>query len=93
MKRNLIFSTNEKYLNLKQPTLFIGNWCLEDVSAKKLSGSDIVMMMVLPVLVSVIWTISGNILDSYPLNLEPFYPGILTSGLIYGLKVTRGKRN
>jgi len=51
------------------------------------------MMMVLPVLVSVIWTISGNILDSYPLNLEPFYPGILTSGLIYGLKVTRGKRN
>ena len=40
MKRNLIFSTNEKYLNLKQPTLFIGNWCLEDVSAKKLSGLD-----------------------------------------------------
>jgi SSS family solute:Na+ symporter len=62
-------------------------------SAKKLSGPDIVIMMVLPVLVSVIWTISGNILDSYPLNLEPFYPGILTSGLIYGLKVTRGKRN
>ena len=62
-------------------------------SAKKLSGPDIVTMMVLPVLVSAIWTISGKIMDGYPLNLEPFYPGILTSGLIYGLKVTHGKRN
>jgi SSS family solute:Na+ symporter len=62
-------------------------------SANKLSGPDIVTMMVLPVLVSVIWTISGKIMDGYPLNLEPFYPGILTSGLIYGLKVTHGKRN
>ena len=62
-------------------------------SSKRLSGSDIIAIMILPVLMSIIWTISGKIMDGYPLNLEPFYPGILTSGLIYGLKVTHGKRN
>jgi len=49
--------------------------------------TGIVSMMVGPVLVGIIWMILGKFLNGYPLGLEPFYPGILTSGLIYVIKV------
>ncbi|MGY8780202.1 MAG: sodium:solute symporter family protein [Fidelibacterota bacterium] len=49
--------------------------------------TGIVLMMVAPVLVGTIWMILGKILNGYPLGLEPFYPGILTSGLIYVIKI------
>jgi len=54
---------------------------------EKRPGSGIIFLMVAPVLVSIIWTVIGKLLNGYPLNLEPFYPGILTSGLIYVTKV------
>ncbi|MBN4081451.1 sodium:solute symporter family protein [Caldithrix abyssi] len=60
---------------------------------KRLAGSAIVPMMVFPVIVSIAWTVSGSIFNGYPLNLEPFYPGILISGIIYLVKVNRGERN
>ena len=53
----------------------------------------IIFMMVCPALASIIWIISGELLGNYPFNIEPFYPGIATSCLIYGWKVKNGKRN
>ena len=53
----------------------------------------IIFMMVCPALASIIWIISGQLLGNYPFNIEPFYPGIATSCLIYGWKVKNGKRN
>ena len=55
--------------------------------------SGIILMMVCPALISILWIISGLLLGNYPFNIEPFYPGILTSALIYILKVKNGKRN
>ena len=55
--------------------------------------SGIILMMVCPSLISILWIISGLLLGNYPFNIEPFYPGILTSALIYILKVKNGKRN
>ncbi|MEA1882829.1 MAG: sodium:solute symporter family protein [Candidatus Marinimicrobia bacterium] len=50
--------------------------------------SGMVMMMVCPVLVAILWMVLGKLFGGYPLGFEPFYPGILTSGLIY---LTRAK--
>ena len=55
--------------------------------------SGIVLMMVCPVIFGLIWLLWGNLSNGYPFDLEPFYIGILTSGLIYALKVNFGKRN
>ena len=51
---------------------------------------SILPIMIYPVVIGLIWTILGKILGEYPLNLEPFYPGILTSILMYGLKGKNG---
>ena len=51
---------------------------------------SILPIMIYPVIIGLIWTILGKILGEYPLNLEPFYPGILTSILMYGLKGKNG---
>ena len=48
---------------------------------------NILLMMVSPVLVSIIWIVLGKLLNGYPFGLEPFYPGILTSVLVYVIKV------
>ena len=48
---------------------------------------NILLMMVSPVLVSIFWTLLGILLNGYPFGLEPFYPGILTSVLVYVIKV------
>ena len=48
---------------------------------------NILLMMVSPVLVSIIWIVLGKLLNGYPFGLEPFYPGILTSVLVYIIKV------
>ena len=50
----------------------------------------ITMMMVTPVIVGAIWMFIGSMGEGYPLGLEPFYPGILTSALIYVVKVKNG---
>jgi len=52
--------------------------------------NGIILMMVCPALVSILWIISGGLLGNYPFNIEPFYPGILTSTFIYILKVKNG---
>ena len=48
---------------------------------------NIIQLMVHPVLVAVVWFIMGNITGGYPLGLEPFYPGLLTSLIIYLLNI------
>jgi len=48
---------------------------------------NILLMMVSPVLVSIFWILLGKLLNGYPFGLEPFYPGILTSVLVYAIKV------
>ncbi len=58
-------------------------------SEKRIKGVSIIPMMVAPVFVSIMWTVVGKFLNGYPLGLEPFYPGILTSGLIYAAKMKR----
>ena len=50
----------------------------------------ILPMMIIPILVSSIWIIIGQIVGNYPLELEPFYPGMLTSIIIYGINRTNG---
>ena len=45
---------------------------------------NIFTMMVSPVFVSILWIIIKNIYGYYPFNIEPFYPGIITS-IIYGI--------
>jgi SSS family solute:Na+ symporter len=48
---------------------------------------NILLMMVSPVLVSIFWILLGKLLNGYPFGLEPFYPGILTSVLVYVIRV------
>ena len=48
---------------------------------------NVLLMMISPVLVSIFWIVLGKLLNGYPFGLEPFYPGILTSVLVYILKV------
>ena len=48
---------------------------------------NILLMMVSPVLVSIFWILLGKLPNGYPFGLEPFYPGILTSVLVYVIKV------
>jgi len=50
---------------------------------------NILLMMVSPVLVSIFWILLGKLLNGYPFGLEPFYPGILTSVLVYVIKVKK----
>ena len=40
---------------------------------------DVISMMIAPIIVSILWIINKNIFGFYPLGLEPFYPGIITS--------------
>ena len=54
---------------------------------------NIIQLMVHPVLVAVVWFIMGNITGGYPLGLEPFYPGLLTSLIIYLLNIKYGIRD
>jgi hypothetical protein len=43
---------------------------------------DVITMMLAPLIISILWILNKNIFGVYPLGLEPFYPGILTSILI-----------
>tara|TARA_B100001996_G_scaffold67766_1_gene49401 strand:+ start:4663 stop:6027 length:1365 start_codon:yes stop_codon:yes gene_type:complete len=40
---------------------------------------DVITMMIAPLIISILWIINKNIIGVYPLGLEPFYPGMLTS--------------
>jgi len=54
---------------------------------------NIIQLMVHPVLVAIVWFIMGNITGGYPLDLEPFYPGLLTSLTIYLLNINNAIRD
>ena len=56
-------------------------------SSKKYS---ILPVMILPVVVALIWALIGKFSGEYPLNIEPFYPGIFTSLLMYIFKGKNG---
>ena len=43
---------------------------------------DIITLMIAPLIISILWILNKNIFGSYPLHMEPFYPGILTSTII-----------
>ena len=47
---------------------------------------DVISLMVAPIFISILWVLIKNISGSYPLNLEPFYPGIFTSIIICSVK-------
>ena len=47
---------------------------------------DVISLMVAPIFISILWILNKNIFGSYPLNLEPFYPGIFTSIIICSVK-------
>lgn len=47
---------------------------------------NVLLMMISPVLVSIFWIVLGKLMNGYPFGLEPFYPGILTSVLVYIIK-------
>lgn len=47
---------------------------------------NVITMMVSPIIVSILWILIKNIFGNYPLNIEPFYPGITTS-IIFGIFV------
>jgi SSS family solute:Na+ symporter len=53
----------------------------------------IIFLMVCPALTSIIWIIYASLFGNYPFNIEPFYPGVIISCLIYGWKIKNGKRN
>ena len=70
----------------------VGDWIrhkisLPNVMALMSPKESMVDMMVAPVLVSIFWILLGKLLNGYPFGLEPFYPGILTSVLVYVIKV------
>ena len=62
-------------------------------STKNNLPKNIIQLMVHPVLVAIVWFIMGNITGGYPLGLEPFYPGLLTSLIIYLLNIKYGIRD
>jgi SSS family solute:Na+ symporter len=54
---------------------------------------NIIQLMTLPVMTAIIWFILGNLNGGYPFELEPFYPGLLTSLIIFSLGGLNGSRD
>ena len=54
---------------------------------------NIVPSMIIPTLISSIWLFIGYISGAYPFNIEPFYPGLLTSIIIILFTIIYEKRN
>jgi hypothetical protein len=53
---------------------------------------NIIQLMTLPVMIAIIWFILGNLTGGYPFELEPFYPGLLTSLIIFSFSGVNGSR-
>ena len=51
-------------------------------SKRKLPRQKIIQIMGIPVIINSLWLILGNINGAYPLQIEPFYPGLITSILL-----------
>ena len=48
----------------------------------RLNNTKIIPTIILPVIVSIFWFLYGHSPGHYPIEIEPFYPGLLTSGLL-----------
>ncbi|MFQ6611732.1 MAG: sodium:solute symporter [Fidelibacterota bacterium] len=62
-------------------------------SRQKLLNLPITQLLVFPVLVSGGWFLFGKLTGKYPLMLEPFYPGLLSSLAIFLLFRPHANRN
>ncbi|MFQ6677162.1 MAG: sodium:solute symporter [Fidelibacterota bacterium] len=51
----------------------------------RMRNSKSVLVIILPVMIAVIWFIYGKLLGYYPGNIEPFYPGLISSILLIRL--------
>ena len=51
----------------------------------KLKEGKIILTMIFPVITAIFWFIYGNFLGHYPMEIEPFYPGIIISALFIGI--------
>ena len=51
----------------------------------KLKEGKIILTMIIPVITAIFWFIYGNFLGHYPMEIEPFYPGIIISALFIGI--------
>jgi hypothetical protein len=51
-------------------------------SKRKLLPRKIIQVMGIPVIINSLWLIWGNINGAYPLQIEPFYPGLIISGML-----------
>lgn len=69
-------------------TLVIPSLLIPTLSAlfnKPVSPKFILILMLGAVLISASWFIIGEISGTFPLKIEPFYPGLLYSIIVYGI--------
>ena len=48
----------------------------------RLDDSKIIPIMILPVIVAIFWFLYGHFSGHYPMEIEPFYPGLIISGML-----------
>jgi len=48
----------------------------------KLNDGKIILTMILPVIVAIFWFFYGHFSGHYPMGIEPFYPGLIISGML-----------
>ena len=48
----------------------------------RLNDGKIIPTMILPVIIAISWFLYGHSSGHYPMEIEPFYPGLLTSGML-----------
>jgi len=53
------------------------------IDKKRLSGEKAILLMLISFLFTFVWFIYGTFSDGYPLEIEPFIPGLIISILIY----------
>jgi len=47
-----------------------------------LNSRGIIPTIILPVVVAIFWFLYGHFSGHYPMEIEPFYPGLLSSGVL-----------
>ena len=48
----------------------------------RLNDGKIIPTMILPVIIAISWFLYGHFSGHYPMEIEPFYPGLFTSGML-----------
>ncbi len=49
----------------------------------KLSNKQGQFLLIVPVIITILWFVLNTTIPHFPLNIEPFYPGIITSILLF----------